>query len=108
MLALVTLSQVKARLRYLHTDADTELQDMIYAASAMVVDYLGSRADSLLDLDSGGDLVSGAEVLPQIERATLECVAWLDRGDDEMKARPGGLPFIAEAMLYRLADPPLA
>lgn len=108
MLALVTVDKAKARLRYLSADADDEIEDMIYAASAMVVDYLGSQADSLLDLDSGGEMTSGSDILPQIERATLECVAWLDSGEDEMKARPGGLPFIAEALLYRLADPPLA
>lgn len=108
MLELVTLEQAKTRLRYVGTDTDTELQDMIHAASAAVYDYLGNQAETLIDTDSGGDLTAGATVLPQIQRAVLEVISWLDSGNDEMKGRPGGLPYIAEAMLYRLTDPPLA
>ncbi|MGB1215875.1 MAG: head-tail connector protein [Pikeienuella sp.] len=107
MLALVTIKQAKEKLRYLHSEDDKQVESMIFAASAAVVDYLDGQASTVLDLDSNGDLVDDFVVPAEVERATLAVIDALDGGTWE-PPRPGALPYIAEMMLYRLTDPPLA
>lgn len=106
---LCTLEEVKRAQPVIdHDDDDDLLADLIEAGSAAVIDYLDERADVVLDLDSGGDLPSGAIVPPAIRVATILTVRHLYEGEEAMQGRPGGLPPRAEMLLYRYADPPLA
>jgi hypothetical protein len=109
---LATLDATKTALRVLHDDDDAELLRLIEAASAAVIDYLGeTRATELFEYDPiRQELLSGGLVPSQVERATIIVVQELYEAADEHgeKRRPGGLPYRAEMLLYRLTDPPLA
>lgn len=111
MVALVTLARVKEALRVDASDDDDLLDAYIAAASAAVISYLKGQAEVLLDLDSGGDLPSGAEVPPAIEMATILLVGHFYRepdGDTEKAFEQGYLPRPVTALLYPLRDPALA
>jgi len=108
MATLATLAEFKDALNIYHDDDDADLTGIIGAASEAVIDYLDKRVEDYLDLDSGGELVSGATVPERIKRAAIITGQHIFQGDDEMKGRPGGLPYRAEMLLYRLVDPPLA
>lgn len=111
MVALVSLDLVKDALRIDTTDDDTLLSAYILAASAAVISYLDTRADAVLDLDSGGDLPSGAEVPEQVQVATILLVGHFYRepdGDTEKAFERGYLPKPVTALLYPLRDPALA
>ncbi len=81
---------------------------LIDAASEAVIEYLDRRAPVVLHLTNDGEIESDATVPPAVAVATVLTVRHLYEGPDEMQGRPGGIPYRAEMLLYRLADPPLA
>lgn len=112
MVALVTLDRVKEALR-IDTDDDDDLleQMLIPAASKQIIRHLKSRAEEYLDLDSGGELVSGAEVPADIEAATVFLVGYWYRNPDsdpDKDYEGDELPRQVKAMLKMLRDPALA
>lgn len=109
MVALCTLDQVKrAQPVISHDDDDAMLLTLINAASAAVIDYLDTRASAVLPLTNDGEIESGATIPPAVTVATVLTTRHLYEGPDEMQGRPGGIPYRAEMLLYRLADPPMA
>lgn len=105
---LATLTETKNALRIYHNDDDSLLQRLISAASEEVIAYLDVRAAAVLSLDSGGELTSDSVIPDRVKVAVTIVVQHLFEGADELKLRPGGLPYRAEMLLYRLADPPYA
>ncbi|WP_447639575.1 head-tail connector protein [Pandoraea norimbergensis] len=108
---LVTLEQVKAHLRIVHSSDDDDLTGKIHAASALVVQYLKEGAMEFLDssgsveIDSAGDPVG---VPDDVQVATLIMVGYLNKDRDEDPDRAyemGYLPKPVMAMLYRKRDP---
>lgn len=109
MLSLCTLSQVKEAQPVIdHCDDDAMLTLLIEAASEAVVQYLDTRAQAVLHLTDDGEIESGAVIPAAVTVATVLTVRHLYEGPDTMQARSGGIPFRAEMLLYRLADPPCA
>lgn len=111
MVALVSLDRVKEALHVDSADDDALLDAYIAAASAAVINYLKGQAEVLLDLDSSGDLPSGAEVPPEIEMATIILVGHFYRepdGNPDQAFEQGYLPKPVTALLYPLRDPALA
>lgn len=112
MVALVSVERVKYALRIDHTDDDTLLEEVyIPAASAAVISHLKGQAEVLLDLDSDGDLPSGAEVPAAIEAATILLVGHFLAHPDEDPDKAfeeGQLPRPVRALLHPLRDPALA
>lgn len=106
---LCTLAEVKAAQPVIdHDDDDTILGLVVTAASEAVIAYLDARAALVIGLTAGGDLQSGAEVPKAVTVATILTARHLYEGKDELQARPGGIPYRAEMLLYRLADPSVA
>lgn len=111
MTSLVSLDIVKKALRVTTDDDDELLATYILAASAAVISYLKGRAEEVLDLDSGGDLVSGSEVPSNIEMATIYMVGHFYRepdSDTDKAFEQGYLPRPVTALLYPFRDPALA
>ena len=79
---LVTLGQAKTALRIYHDDFDTSLTLLVSAASNAVVNYLGGRAEAVLNLDSSGEIPSGTDVPEEVQAATLYLVGALHRDSD--------------------------
>lgn len=104
---LVTVAEAKTKLRIFHDDFDDEIGMFVSAASAAVINYLGSRAAAVLDLDSNGDIPSGTIVPPEVKAATLYLVDVLHR-DEADEFERGYLPRAVTAMLYPLRDPALS
>jgi hypothetical protein len=108
---LVTLEQVKAHLRIVHSSDDVDLTGKIHAASAAVIEYLKDGALEFLDssgrveVDSSGDPVGVPDV---VQTATLIMVGYLNKDRDEDTDHAyemGYLPKPVMAMLYRKRDP---
>lgn len=114
MIALVTLQQVKDRLKFDHDEQDADLQALIYAASGMVLNYLKTDESVFLNSEGAQEFTSeGAidTVLPEIQAATIYLVGILVRDTDgvEMeKWQHGYLPTPVTSMLYPLRHPALA
>ena len=111
---LVTLDQVKARLR-IDTDAsDADLEDMIEGASGAVVNYLKAGADVFLDTAGAPTVDTGGYALgvpDEVQTATLLLVGYFYRHRDENpdgEYEMGYLPKPVMALLYPLRDPALA
>lgn len=111
MAALVTLAQAKAHLRIDTIDGDpddVDLQLKIDQASAIVIDYLSTRADpnwSVADpLPTGGIVVPG-----NVSAAVLLVLAHLyeHRGDD-MATVDEALWLAVTRLLVRFKDAALA
>lgn len=115
MIELVTLDQIKARLR-IDTDAeDGDLVGFMQSASRMVLSYLKLEDDAYLNSDGTMDVDSETsgyyEVPAEVQAATLYLagVLYRDRDGGEVdKWAPGYLPAPVTAMLYPLRDPTLA
>lgn len=124
MVALVTLDKVKMALRIgdieeasgdqwtvaPHED-DVILQTYIAAASQAIIRYLDTRAEAVLDLDSGGEIPSGVEVPADVQLAAIMLVGQFYRepdADADKAFEMGYLPKPVMALLYPLKDPTLA
>lgn len=110
MVALVTLQQVKEVLRIDEDDDDAMLTLMIGAASRRVIQHLKGQASVVLDLDSGGDPVSGG-VPDDVALATIMLVGYFFKNQDqdpEGDFQLGKLPLPVKAILYMLRDPTIA
>ncbi len=100
-MALVTLARAKAHLRIVSNDEDEDVYAKVAAASAIVIEYLKSRA--VAGWSDGTIAVPG-----QVEAATLVLLTHLyeNRGDD-LKADRDAWEAI-ERLLIRSRDPALA
>lgn len=110
MVALVTIQQVKDVLRIDEGDDDAMLQLMIGAASRRVMQHLKGQAEIVLDLDSGGDPVSGG-VPDDVALATIMLVGYFFKNQDqdpEGDFQLGKLPLPVKSILYMLRDPTIA
>lgn len=107
MLDLFTLAEAKSALKVLGNNLDDQLSQLIPVASQAVVDYLSGRASEVLALDASGELTSDSVVPEPVKFAAIVVLAHLFEAEDELKRAPGGLPYQAEMLLYRYADPPL-
>lgn len=106
MVALVGLDEVKGALPVSHSDDDAQIADMIEAASEMVIGYLDTRAAAVIGLSEGGELPDMSTVPAAVRRAVIVCVQDMYDQPDEKPEVRGALPFRAERLLYRYADPP--
>lgn len=106
MVALVTLDNVKDRLKFDGNEEDLDLTLMIQGASEAVLNYLG-LAHTVYD-DSNGNAV---DVPAAVVNAVLMLIGILKRDSDgaDMKGwEMGYLPFPVTALLYPLRDPVVA
>lgn len=99
MAALVSLHRAKEHLRVTTTDSDADIHLKVEQASAIVLEYLKSRADAGWD-----DTTAPGPV----QAATLLVIGHLyeHRGDD--MDRDGALWQAVERLLMRSRDPALA
>lgn len=114
MIELVTLDQVKARLKVDGNVDDMNLQGLIYGASMMVLNYLNKteadyfNSDGVLDLNSDGFY---DEVEPEVQVATIMLVGYLYRNPDGAESDgwdKGYLPTPVVSILYPLRTPNIA
>lgn len=91
-----------------HSDDDGLLAQLVTAASEAVIHYLDKRAVAVLGLTEEGELSPDVPVPNSVRVATIMTARHLYEGEKEVQGRPGGLPYHAEMLLYRLADPPVA
>lgn len=111
MVALITLEEAKTLLNIPSDDEDAKLNILIPAASELVVNYLKDQADTLLGLDTGGELPTGSDVPYAIRMATALMVGILlndPDGDPNKYFERGYLPAPVTALLYPLRDPAVA
>lgn len=109
MSLLVSLSQMKARLRIDTSSADTDYTLLLNQAQALVIDYVKQQYDD----GAWATTVNGwtsSTVPAQVSAAILLMAGWMDahRGDDAAMLELGRLPTPVESCLWRLRDPGLA
>jgi len=109
---IVTLEQAKDHLRVTHDSDDNDITLKIHGASAAIINYLKSSADSFLD--SSGEVVLDSSALPVVPfvviQATLLMVGWMynfREGEDKAFV-PGYLPAPIISLLFPLRDPALS
>jgi hypothetical protein len=105
---LVTLSDVKARLRVWHDDDDAILTSYAEAASEAIIAYLKTGADTFYDAIT--DTVTG-DVPARVETATVMLIGYLYRSPDadpDEAFGQGQLPWPVTAIIYQMRDPALA
>ena len=122
-MGLITTDQALLQIRGGDEVNEDELQEVVDAASAMVLNYLKSASAYVAELDSAGDPVVDSNddivytevVRPEVQQATKILVGYLWRNRDEGgegSFRPtfdqGYLPMPVTAILYPLRDPALA
>ena len=105
---LATLEEPTAALRIDGADDNAALDLAIRAASAGVVAYLKSGADSFIE---DGALIEDAEVPQTVKIATIYWAGVLRRNPDnnvEGEITPGYPPAPVVALLYQMRDPACA
>lgn len=105
MIGLVTLAEVKSYLRIDTDAADQDLQDAIYQASAVILDYVKPSRSEIID--DSGDVIDG-EALERVKRSTLILIGIFERvknGEEEQRYSQGNLPFSVTAFIYTLHTP---
>lgn len=118
-MALITTEQALLQIRGGDEVDEDELQEVIDAASAMVLNYLKSASPYVPETDSSGetvvdsndDIVYTTVVRPEVQQATKTLVGYLWRNRDENADGAfdrGYLPMPVTAILYPLRDPALA
>ena len=118
-MALITTDQALLQIRGGDEVDEDELQEVVDAASAMIVNYLKSASPYVPELDSAGDPVVDSNddpvytetVRPEVQQATKMLVGYLWRNRDENEDGAfdrGYLPMPVTAILYPLRDPALA
>lgn len=109
MTMLVTLDQVKARLRF-DTDAeDDDLTLMIEQASALVLNYL--KTPDLTKFAVGSPPAVPASVTDAVSLAAIVLVGYLSKNrdcDPDKDWMPGYLPAPVMNCVYQLRDPACA
>lgn len=115
---LASLSDTKSWLNITHSSDDIKVTGLIYAASAMVLEYLKMDPEDFSgsEYDSDGEYPSDSDgvldgTLPQMSTATMYLAGMLYRdpdGAESDKWERGYLPRPVTAMLYSLRDPALA
>jgi hypothetical protein len=114
--SLVTLEQAKDQCEVIGTDQDVKITQLVRAASAAVLNYLGDGADFFLDSSGWVDPEpdsSGISIVPaEVQQATLLLVEefFAHRGSDGGQGAQwaqGFLPPVVTALLYPLRDPAL-
>lgn len=118
-MALITTDQALLQIRGGDEVDEDELQEVVDAASAMVLNYLKSASPYVPELDSAGDPVVDSNddvvytevVRPEVQQATKMLVGYLWRNRDENADgafERGYLPMPVTAILFPLRDPALA
>lgn len=118
MTPYIEVEQAKSQIRGYEEVDDTELEEMVLAASAMVRNYLkgSSPYDPQLDsnnepvLDSDGEAVYATTVRAEVQMATkwLTAHMWRNRDENAEGAfERGYLPASVTAILFPLRDPEL-
>lgn len=112
MIELVTLDQVKARLKVDGDLEDMNLQGLIYGASRMVLNYLNLDESAYLNSDNTMDLNTDTlgydEVPEEVQVATILLVGYLYRDPDGAESEgwdKGYLPTPVVSILYPLRTP---
>jgi hypothetical protein len=118
-MALITTDQALLQIRGGDEVDEDELQEMVDAASAMVLNYLKSASPYVPEIDSSGDPVVDSSgdtvytenVRPEVQQATKMLVGYLWRNRDENadgEFERGYLPMPVTAILYPLRHPAIA
>jgi hypothetical protein len=118
-MALITTDQALLQIRGGDEIDEDELQEVVDAACAMVLNYLKSASPYVAELDSAGDPVVDSNgdpvytttVRPEVQHATKMLVGYLWRNRDENADDAfdrGYLPKPVTAILYPLRSPALA
>lgn len=119
---LITLAQARAHVRVDHNVEDAQLEEFIESASAAVVNYLKSGADSFLNTLGLPEEIYSADSPPEVadyivpaevKAATKLLVGYFFRNRDGREPategwQQGYLPTAVTALLYPLRDPALA
>lgn len=115
---IITLEQAKAQSNIDHDTNDDEIEnELIPAACAAVQNYLKGASiyqpeyDSSGEIvvDTNGDTVYTADLLPEVVQATKMMFSYLWRfRDEDGGIEHGYLPKPVMALLYQLRDPALA
>lgn len=119
---LITLAQARAHVRVDHTVEDSQIEEFIEAASAAVVNYLKSGADTFLNTLGLPEEIWSADSPPvvadyivpaEVKAAVKILVGYFFRNRDGNDPAADGwqqgyLPPPVTALLYPLRDPALA
>lgn len=115
MIELVTLDQVKARLKVDGNVDDLNLQGLIYGASRMVLNYLNLTESAYLNsdftMDLNSDTLAYDEVPEEVQVATILLIGYLYRNPDGAESEGwehGYLPVPVVSILYPLRTPNIA
>jgi hypothetical protein len=119
MTPYIDVEQAKSQIRGYEEIDDTELEEMVLAASAIVRNYLKETSayepeldsNDLPVLDSAGDVVYTTTVRVEVQMATKSLTAYMWRNRDENADgafEQGYLPKPVTSILFPLRHPALA